>query len=77
MKNNFVNKFRLSNEIELSNEDDLDEAEKEYNRLVPEYNNLIDYLKNVSEKFSVLEQEFSDEQVRSSFLDKICQWSKF
>jgi predicted S18 family serine protease len=52
----------LTNEIELTNEDDLDEAEKEYNRLVPEYNALIDYLKNISEKFSILEQEFNEEQ---------------
>jgi len=43
-------------------EDDLDEAEKEYNRLVPEYNHLIDYLKSVSEKFSLLQQEFNEEQ---------------
>ncbi len=58
----------------MTNEDDLDEAEKEYNRLVPEYNNLIDYLTNVSEKFSVLEQEFNDEQVRSFLLNtKSCK----
>jgi hypothetical protein len=43
--------------------DDLDEAEKEYNRLVPEYNRLIDYLKSVSDKFSLLQQQFNEEQV--------------
>jgi hypothetical protein len=51
-------------------EDDLDEAEKEYNRLVPEYNHLIDYLKSVSEKFSLLQQEFNEEQVRFILLKK-------
>ena len=56
--------------MDLPNDDDLDEVEKEYNRLVPEYNNLIDYLKTISEKFSVLEQEFNEEQVRF-FLPRI------
>jgi hypothetical protein len=51
-------------------EDDFDEAEKEYNRLVPEYNRLIDYLKSVSEKFSLLQQEFNEEQVRLIYLNK-------
>lgn len=49
--------------MDLTSEDDLDEAEKEYNRLVPEYNNLIDYLKSVSQKFSLLQQDFTEEQV--------------
>jgi hypothetical protein len=49
--------------MELLNEDDLDEAEKEYNRLVPEYNSLIDYLQSVSEKFLLLQQQFNEEQV--------------
>ncbi len=46
----------------LINEDDLDEAEKEYNRIVPEYNQLIDYLKTVSDKYSLFEQQFNEEQ---------------
>ena len=53
--------FRFINET--IDEDDLDEIENEYNRLVPEYNHLIDYLKSVSDKFSLLEQQFNDEQV--------------
>jgi len=44
-------------------EDDFDEAEKEYNRLVPEYNQLIEYLKSISDKFSLLQQQFSEDQV--------------
>jgi len=35
---------------------------KEYNRLVPEYNRLVDYLKSVSDKFAVLQQQFNEEQ---------------
>jgi hypothetical protein len=49
--------------METIDEDDIDEAEKEYNRLVPEYNRLIDYLKNVSEKYSSLEHQFHEDQV--------------
>ncbi|CAF5152418.1 unnamed protein product, partial [Rotaria sp. Silwood1] len=53
----------LRNEIESTiNEDDIDEAEKEYNRLVPEYNSLIDYLQTVSHKFTLLQQQFNEEQ---------------
>ncbi|CAF1123810.1 unnamed protein product [Adineta steineri] len=52
----------LTNEMDLIDEDDIDEAEKEYTRLVPEYNGLIDYLKNVSERFISLQQQFNDEQ---------------
>jgi hypothetical protein len=63
LKKIFLIKFRLTNESESINEDDLDEAEKEYNRLVPEYNHLIEYLKTISEKFTLLEQDFNEEQV--------------
>jgi len=56
--------------MNLMDEDDLDEAEKEYNRLVPEYNRLIDYLKSVSDKFHLLEQEFNEEQVCLFYLLK-------
>jgi hypothetical protein len=63
LKKEFFIKFRLTNESESINEDDLDEAEKEYNRLVPEYNHLIEYLKTISEKFTLLEQDFNEEQV--------------
>ena len=56
--------FRLRNEIESINEDDLDEVEREYNRLAPEYNRLIDYLNSVSQKFSLIQQQFTEEQVR-------------
>jgi hypothetical protein len=53
---------RLTNESESIDEDDLDEVEKEYNRLVPEYNHLVDYLKSVSDRFSLFQQEFTEEQ---------------
>ncbi|CAF0797224.1 unnamed protein product [Adineta steineri] len=42
--------------------DFIDEAGKEYTRLVPEYNDLIDYLKNVSERFISLQQQCNNEQ---------------
>ena len=51
----------------MIDEDDIDEAEKEYNRLVPEYNRLIDYLKSVSDKFSLLQQQFTEGTSSFSF----------
>ena len=48
--------------MESINEDDLDEVEKEYNRLAPEYNRLLDYLNSVSQKFTRLQQQFNDDQ---------------
>lgn len=60
--------FRLRNEVENINENDLDEVEREYNRLAPEYNRLIEYLNSISRKFTLLQQQFNDEQVRLSFL---------
>ncbi|CAF0729612.1 unnamed protein product [Adineta steineri] len=60
--NNAISQSEKPNEL-LTNEMDLiDEAEKEYTRLVPEYNDLIDYLKNVSERFISLQQQCNDEQ---------------
>ncbi|CAF3589784.1 unnamed protein product [Rotaria socialis] len=53
---------QLSNAMEFSDEYNIDQAENEYNRLVPEYNSLIDYLKIVSEKFSLLEQQFNEDK---------------
>lgn len=67
-KNKINDLIRLTNDIELMCEDNFDEAEKEYNRLVPEYNQLVDYLKSVSEKFSLLQQDFNDEQVCFLFI---------
>ncbi|CAF1683319.1 unnamed protein product, partial [Adineta ricciae] len=52
----------LKNEFDLIDENDLDEVEKEYHRLVPEYNQLIDYLNEISQKFAVLQQQFTDDQ---------------
>ncbi|CAF0757078.1 unnamed protein product [Adineta steineri] len=60
--NNAISQSEKPNEL-LTNEMDLiDEAEKEYTRLVPEYNGLIDYLKNVSERFISLQQQCNNEQ---------------
>ncbi|CAF1943982.1 unnamed protein product [Rotaria magnacalcarata] len=53
---------QLSNAMEFSDEYNIDQAENEYNRLVPEYNSLVDYLKTVSEKFSLLEQQFNEDK---------------
>lgn len=58
----------------MIDDDELDRAEKEYNDLVPEYNNLIDYLKTVSDKFAVFQQEFHEDKVCiifNSFYNKI------
>ncbi|CAF4038519.1 unnamed protein product [Rotaria sordida] len=53
---------QLTNENDLIDEYDIDEYEKEYNRLVPEYNSLIDYLNSVSQKYSSFQQQFNEEQ---------------
>ena len=48
---------------ERKSEEDLDEAEREYQRLVPEYNQLVDYVQSVALKFSQLQEDFQDDQV--------------
>ncbi|CAF0757529.1 unnamed protein product [Adineta steineri] len=60
--NNAICQSEKPNELLTNEMDFIDEAEKEYTRLVPEYNDLIDYLKNVSERFISLQQQCNDEQ---------------
>lgn len=55
-------------EMDSIDDEDLDEVDREYHRLVPEYNQLIDYLQQVSRRFLPLQQQFTEEQVRQRLI---------